>query len=446
MKNDSIVRIWMYEYDADQEPGLSEFQDLIMSEIFYYAEANNVRIEFVTYSSKEMSEEDYMLKRNLALEHGDADIIIGDMYSMHQISKFAADYTILTNYANIFDNFKGQPFIPIGSLMSTMIINNRVMNIYGIKSDKYITLDEYYEIKQQLKASGARFKYVAEERDQLYDYYASKKDSPKMVEENGIYTIDRDTALEMSQEIARELRENYIVDISSIKEEIKSGDNRDRIIYDKTSGYTFAQRGQYYPLKFLSFTYDVIPPFDDYTVVIENDFENIMFRMPCMIINKNTRKDDTYKITDFIISEKFQRRLYNNTLAYSTIIDTPQLRHDSGYNDDRSYKYEPGKTKIYNQRLTGSDIKELILVVQEAYEIFKNTDTEKYISEVYNNGADIKGVELHNRYYEILHQKDISNIFISRELRETVPNFIIEEIEGIIKQSKIIKQPEQRYR
>lgn len=56
---------------------------------------------------------------------------------------------------------------------------------------------------------------------------------------------------------------------------------------------------------------------------------------------------------------------------------------------------------------------------------------------MYNNGADTKGVELHNRYYEILRQKDISNIFTSREFRETVPDFIVEEIE------KIIKHPEQ---
>ncbi len=145
-------------------------------------------------------------------------------------------------------------------------------------------------------------------------------------------------------------------------------------------GRPFAQRGEYYPLKFLSFTWDITPVFEDYVAVIENNLEITMLRMPCMILNKNSKKENADKVADFLLSDKFQSRLYNNTHAYSSITDTSQVRQDTGYNDDRSYKYEPGKTKIYNRNLTGKDIKELMPVVQDAYELFKNTDTEKFFT------------------------------------------------------------------
>ncbi|WP_313164713.1 extracellular solute-binding protein [Sedimentibacter sp.] len=376
---DETVRIWMYGYDAEQEPGLGEFQDQIERQISYFADENDIKIEFNIYSLKEMAEEDYMLKRNLALEHGDADIVIGDMYGMHQASKYAADYTKLSNYKNIFDNFKGYKFVPIGSLMTTIILDKQVLEAYGIESDKYITLDEYYEIKQRLKAAGVRFKYESEEHNQLRDYYINKNDL-KMINENGQFTIDRQIAIKTAREIAEDIVKNYDTDIYTIKEEIQYNKNNERIIYDEALGRPFAQRGEYYPLKFLSFTWDITPVFEDYVAVIENNLEITMLRMPCMILNKNSKKENADKVADFLLSDKFQSRLYNNTHAYSSITDTSQVRQDTGYNDDRSYKYEPGKTKIYNRNLTGKDIKELMPVVQDAYELFKNTDTEKFFT------------------------------------------------------------------
>ncbi|WP_312812020.1 hypothetical protein [Sedimentibacter sp.] len=377
-EEDETVRIWMYRYKDYY--GDNELKDLMESRILYYAEENSIEIEVIVYTDDEMMEEDYMLKRNLALEHGDADIIIGDMRSgMHQTAKYVADYTKLSNYYNIFDNFKGQYFIPLTSAMDTIVLDKQVLEAYGIESDKYITLDEYYEIKQQLKAAGARFKYEAEEHQQLMSYYINKNDL-KMMVENGQFTIDKQAAIKTAREIAEDIVKNYDTDIYTIKKEIVRNTNRDRIIYDEILGRPFSQRGQYQPLKFLSFTYDITPPFEDYVVVIENDLENTMLRVPCMIINKNSSKESTYKIADYLLSDKFQSSVYNNTLTYSTITDTPNVRRDTGYNDDRSYKYEPGKTKIYNTNLTGKDIKELMPVVQDAYELFKNTDTEKFFT------------------------------------------------------------------
>lgn len=374
-KADDIVRIWMYRYEGDY--GGNELKDLIEKNINYFAEENNINIEIMEYSDKEIAEEDYILKRNLALEHGDADIIIGDMYSgMHQLSKYAADFMGLSNYENIFDNFKGQHFIPLVSIIDSIILDNQVLELYGVESDKYITIGEYYELKQELKAAGARLKYDTEEHSQLLDYYINKNNI-KMLSENGQFTFDKKAVIKTIQEIAADIEINYDSDIFKIREELQTNYNNNKIIYDEALGRSFAQIGKYYPLKFLTFTYDFKVPFEDYTVVIKNDVENTMLGVPCMVINKNSKKEGIYKIADFLLSDKFQSSLYNNTLAYSTITDTPQVRQDTGFNDDRSYKYEPGKTKIYNHSLTVRDIKELIPVVQKTYEIFKNTDTER---------------------------------------------------------------------
>lgn len=400
-EEDETVRIWMYRYKGDS--GVNELKDLIESEILYYAEENNIKAEVAVYSNEEMAEEDYILKRNLALEHGDADIVIGDMRTgMHQMSNYAADCTKLSNYINVFENFKGQYFVPLASIMNTIILDKQVLESYGVESDKYITLDKYYEIKQELKASGARFKYEAEEHNQLLQYYIDKNDL-KMISENGRFNIDRQAAIKTISEIAEDIVKNYDIDIHAIKE-IERNDNIDKIIYDEALGRSFAQIGQYEPLKFLSLTADIALPFEDYIVVIENDLENSMLRVPCMLINKDSKKENTFVLADFLLSDIFQRRVYNNTTAFSTITDTLQVRQDTGYNDDRSYRYEPGKTKIYNHSLTGKDIKELIPVVQEAYEMFKNTNTEKFFTpyeyrialQVFIGREALKMIEYHN--------------------------------------------------
>jgi len=75
------------------------------------------------------------------------------------MSEYAGDYTKLENYKNLFDNFKGHYCIPICSLMDTIVLDNEVLKSYGIECDKYITLDEYYDIKQSMKEKGAKFRY-----------------------------------------------------------------------------------------------------------------------------------------------------------------------------------------------------------------------------------------------------------------------------------------------
>lgn len=133
---DDTVKVWMYRYSGESG-GTYDIMNLIETEITNYAEENKIKVEILNYKEDELSLEDYKLKRNLALEHGNADIIIGDMYgNMAQMSEYAGDYTKLENYENIFDNFKGQCCIPIGSIMRSILLDNKVLKSYSIECNR----------------------------------------------------------------------------------------------------------------------------------------------------------------------------------------------------------------------------------------------------------------------------------------------------------------------
>ncbi len=112
-KTDDTVKIWMYKYSYFY--GDTQLKELIESQINKYANENNIKVEFIEFSEEELNAEDYILKRNIAVADGNADIVIGDIYSnMLQISKYAGNYPKLSNYKNLFENYKGQYCIPIG--------------------------------------------------------------------------------------------------------------------------------------------------------------------------------------------------------------------------------------------------------------------------------------------------------------------------------------------
>lgn len=387
---DDTVRIWMYEYSYFY--GDTHLKQLIESEIKNYAKDNNIKVEFNKYSEEELKAEDYILKRNIAVVDGNADIVIGDIYSnMIQISKYAGDYTKLNNYKNIFENYKGKYCIPIGSYMNTIILDKQVIKSYGIECDKYITMEQYYEIKQTMKENGAQIRYDRIEDMQLFNYYINKNNLA-MIKNDDKYDIDRDLAMKTIKEISKDLQEHYIADMDFEKreEQIYSTGDYNQIIFDEASGCPLAQRGEFYPLKFMSFTGKYELPFEDYSIVLRNEIEEEgMDRVPCVFINKNTKKDNSYKIADFLISDKFQTKIYKNTLVYSTIIDTPEIKEQIGYDKDWNYKFDFKEAKKFDQELDEINVNNMIKAVQKSYEIFKNTDTNKLfnVPREYNNAV-----------------------------------------------------------
>lgn len=141
-----------------------------------YAKINDIKIETTKYSYKDMSYDDYVLKRNLAIENSDADIILDNIESLYRIKKHAGDYRRLDNYENIVESFRGGFCIKLCYDMNAIFVRNEILDLYGIKTDRVITLKEYYGMKQTLKENGVRFKLIATELNELIDYYVLKND------------------------------------------------------------------------------------------------------------------------------------------------------------------------------------------------------------------------------------------------------------------------------
>ncbi|WP_313371344.1 hypothetical protein, partial [Sedimentibacter sp.] len=66
-QEDEVVNIWYYEYEFNPNGGIIEKAIEYMDR---FAEINDINIEVSKYSYKDMSFDDYVLKRNLAIEHG----------------------------------------------------------------------------------------------------------------------------------------------------------------------------------------------------------------------------------------------------------------------------------------------------------------------------------------------------------------------------------------
>jgi len=423
-ESDNTVRIWMYRYMGYY--GDLDLKDIIENDIKDYAIENDIKVEFMKYSDEELSIEDYILKRNLALEHGNADIVIGDINSgIAKISNYVGDYTKLSNYKNVFDNYKGLYCIPIASLMRTIVVDNEVLNLYGIECNKYITLDQYYEIKQTMKERGAKFKYDWAEDSQLFNYYVNKNNI-EMIKDDGKFTLDKKLVLKAVMEISEDIQEHYNVDmdIENREEQLYSTENYRGTIYDEASGRDFAKEGEFlYPLKFSTLTYeDDDIPFEDYTVVIRNDIEECMYTLPSLLINKNTKKDNTYKIADFLISDTFQEKIYNSTLAYSTIVDTHEVKEKIGYNDDWSYKNDSETTKKYNQELNNNDMKDIIDGVKKSYEIFKSVDAKKVFNTPRLHSEAIYQL-INEEVYKIIDDPNYDETVFNKNADEFLINF-----------------------
>ncbi len=256
--------------------------------------------------------------------------------------------------------------------MDTIILDKQVLRSYGIECDEYISMDEYYEIKQEMKKKGAKFRYDCIEDMQLFNYYLDKN-KLEMIKNDGKYSIDRNLAMRTIEEISKDIQEHYNVDMDFEKreEQIYSTGDGYQIIFDEALGRALSQRGDSYPLKFFTLIgYSKDSPFEDYAIVIKNETEDCMGRVPCVFINKNTKKDNAYEIADFLISDEFQINMYKKTLAYSTIIDTPEIKEKIGYDGDWNYKAGIEEAKQLNQEFNENKVNNTIDAVHKSYEIF----------------------------------------------------------------------------
>ncbi len=401
-QDDGIVNVLYYYLDGSEDDYNLKVAERMLRK---YGKENNIEVRVKKYSNEELSHDDFALKRNTMLQSNEADIVFDTADNLYEIKNKCGDYSKLSTYENIWDNLKGYYCIPLFLESKADKLNDEAFEVYGIKPEKdVLTRQEYYEIKQFMKENGARFALNKCEIMELVEYYTIKN-NVRIKDEEGKYSVNEDALKQTVKEVYEDVEKNYdTIDEEKIKNYDTDYEIRDEVtnkvirawntvLFWKMADYEriieyISNSGVYEGGK----SPDSSIVIDDIAVQAGRNFQ-----YTSLFIRKNSA-DEVYKIAGVLLTEDYYKAIgpIKQKPDFSPAIDTPGTRE------------------------------------------YINVDENwRYAGEIGDDAVAKKGVELFNRYYEIIRQKDISNIFTSRELREIIPDFIVSEME------KLIKNPEQ---
>lgn len=230
IKPKDSIQLWYYVFSkGDYEHEILSIVDKAKQ----YCEENNINLEVVGYDRDNMSEEDYILKRNIALASGNA-IVIDNLRSLRMIAEQHADYSKIDNYKKLLNPYKNKFCIPLGAIYNGISLDNRVLQYYGISTNRILTYSEYLELKQDLKEKGARFELNNREFGQVIEYY--------MYKNSFIYLYEDNEKLKEKNKF-KEVLKSIIIDVCNDVIVYNDGDlsisNNNMDIHDKTSNISF---------------------------------------------------------------------------------------------------------------------------------------------------------------------------------------------------------------
>ncbi len=370
-QKDEVVNIWYYEYESNP---YGEMKEIAVDHMKKFAEINDIKIEVSKYSYKNMSYDDYALKRNLAIEHGDVDILLDHIGSFYRIRKYAGDYSKLENYENIIESFREGYCIPISYVMPAIFVKNEVRDIYGVKTNRIISLIDYYEMKQEMKENGARFKLIATELYELLDYYVLKNNL-KIHSDNETFTVDEDLMINTINEIFDDIDKYYGED------EVGGNWADDYLIYEMNSNKTLTYDRVLPALNILGYKGE--PDIKDYTVALIDEEYSIPHwnkYAQCIFINKNSTNEDLFKVAGSLFSDSFQ---YNNYFRYmkGIVTNTDYVMEQIGFEMDGKYTGEKfidvqGNVLRMNKYYDKDSEKQIFEMMEKAYKALREKNTE----------------------------------------------------------------------
>ncbi len=368
-KKKSQINLWCYK---NADIGIYDMTtEFLIEEMKNYAIANAIDLNITTYSSEELSYEDYAFKQNAAIATGEADIIIDHVWNLYSIKQYGGDYSKLDTYENIFEGFRDGYCIPVGIDMRAEAINNDVLKHFGVEADSVITFEEYYELKEKLKQAGAEFAATLEEKYELCDYYINKNQL-KIISDNNKYIVDK----KLLKTTIDELYDEYI----KSKDEIVNIE--EDIIFEKNTGYIFKNSVPHsprfslltgiercYELNFGGINHNIGDKEDSYdcTMVIQKNYV-YQYSAPCIMINKNTKNEEVYEVANILFSSDVQKKLYDRN--YGVVTDTEKTRQVVGV--DKNWKCIRENVN-FNQLY---DMKE------KGYSILKNSVQSKFFEPI----------------------------------------------------------------
>jgi len=411
---DDIVKIWWYQEEGDTL--YNYIMEDAIDKIISCAKLKNIKIDIKKYSYTELSYGDYILKRNVAVSHGDVNIIFDTSGNLYNLKDKAGSYDKIKNYENLFDNLKNQYCIPLCVDMSVDFVNNDVLKRYNIQPKNVITLDEYYEIKQKMKELGAEFKLNTVEFEQLIDYYC-RKNNVEVVMEEGKLNIDKNAVLTAIHELVEDVKSNYDYDyyINVVVDSFE--DYSEYKITERKSGYDFSGlKYNYSALNYINFSKN-LPSIENYSIVIWDNNRNNRYRynnyvIPCVFIPKNNKNDDTYTIVDTLLSDGFQTLIYDSGNT-GIITNSEKAKELIGF--DKNWNY------VGIRNLT-------------------DVNGNKIALKTYPRKEEEKLYELLTKGYEIIRNRDMSDFFTDRLYYETLNEFVWGMTIDAIKDNKTFDQ------
>lgn len=359
-----VVKIWWYK----QPDGYNAYNytvQIALEEIKAYARNNNMKIEVTKFYEDILSYDDYILKRNAAVESGDVDILFDTVSNLHSLRNKNGDYTKINTYKNIFDSFKGYYCLPLCYYTSAKVMNNEVLKLYNINCDKVITMDEYYEIKHMLRNYGAKFEFNAMEVVELVDRYY-RKNNVAVIEEDGKYTVNKDSVKQTIYDIYRDITDNYN------HENIEN--NSINKVYENNSGIIFSSKSLYgiSSCDIFDFRRELLEELTDYVVAVNDRLQyEVRETLPCVFI-ADTSKNDAFMLVSRLFTSEFQINLREKKNIYAMpVAGTTEVRESYGL--DSNWKC------IRNiESYTPKDAEQLYDMKDMAYENVLNGDNSYF--------------------------------------------------------------------
>ncbi|QSX04959.1 hypothetical protein JYG23_09680 [Sedimentibacter sp. zth1] len=199
-KNNDTVHIWMYdgEYISSMHNSLSKVEN--------YCSDNEIPLEIHYYTDDEMTDDDYVLKRNASLNNPN-NIVWGGANEMCSLPSEHANYIKIDNYKNVGEGFRCLSYIPCSYIGKIDLVDINLLNYYDITIEKdMLSYPEYRSIVFEMIEKGAEFnnEYV------INKMYIEEKAAKYMLPLN---------IVELGKNINDEYEENLINAIKEVAQE-----------------------------------------------------------------------------------------------------------------------------------------------------------------------------------------------------------------------------------
>lgn len=345
--NNDKIQLWHYHSERDEY-----YPDKIIELAKQFCEVNNIPLEINIVDENSVSEEDYILKRNLAANSGNM-IIIDDARYLQSIAKQHTDYTKLDSYNNLLNAYKDRYCIPLGIQYIMFYIDNDIMKHYNIDySEKLvITYSEYLKIKQDIKEKGANFTFNIREYYEIIHYYLNL---------NKLLFADIENEISNNSNRLKEMLKKSILDICNefkiydyskldVNDKLVVRQYKEIPIYDEKSelylgeDFKFFRGGLMDPYRYGDILNGV--EISDKTFVI---YPHLIVSSPCFYMYKKVTNDKIYDLANFIVSESSYFAIKNQSkyLWFAPVFDTENTKKALYLNDDWEFIGNENYTKV----------------------------------------------------------------------------------------------------